>query len=101
MKEKNYPPIHNPQAANDSDKDSVVDILTDEKFFTQPFSFLFFILPHSGHAQFFGYPTIFSSAPTPAINNDRSLKVQNIFPHNLLMIVRNISYEISSRYIGV
>ena len=34
---------------------------------------IFFHLRHPRHANFFSYPTIFSSASTPVINNDRSL----------------------------
>jgi hypothetical protein len=43
-------------------------------FFTAPLHAKIFWLPHLKQELFFNYPTIFSSAPTPAINNDRSLK---------------------------
>jgi hypothetical protein len=45
-------------------------------FFTPPLHALAW-LPHLKQVLFFSYPTIFSSAPTPAINNDRSLSCHN------------------------
>jgi hypothetical protein len=42
-------------------------------FFTPPLHARIFWPPHLKQVLFFSYPTIFSSAPTPAINNDRSL----------------------------
>jgi hypothetical protein len=47
-------------------------------YITQPLSCCFFHLPNLLLTQNFVYPTLFSSVPPPAINNDRSLTLYDI-----------------------
>ena len=51
--------------------------------FTQPLLYLIFSLPNPLRQDFFSYPTIFSSAPTLGINNDRSLILTNFMTKQL------------------
>ena len=49
---------------------------------TQPSSLKYFIIPNPWALYFFSHPTIFSSAPTLVINNDRSLSSKEVSVHD-------------------
>ena len=61
---------------------------------TQPSSLKYFFIPNPWALYFFSFPTIFSSAPTPVINNDRSTMATQIYSEAYSKNVRT-SVEVS------